>query len=291
MARRRIRARVATTHPLPAYGGIRLAESAIRQLADQLATGSVRTTFQHDSVRPVNCINVTAGIEKTEDGEFAAWIECDVDEDQWQLYDKECQAAGTPGGWSFSTVEPFASRGQQPYDMEIAADASYFSDDLLLTAAGESFPGELTITLGRLYQFSWIPDPKILVGIAQAALTSIPANLLSSYLYDLARKFKAKLSHNHLHLRSRCTYSGSRDRKLRLLKSPLRTTMAFDRRWKAYPRFCTKKAKPHTGMALIINGKKLRQESTRVTIRRHRLWRLEFSCQHGLRYSSLICIS
>lgn len=187
---------MATTHPLPAYGGIRLAESAIRQLADQLATGSVRVTFQHDSVRPVNCINVTAGVEKTEDGEFAAWIECDVDEDQWQLYDEECQAAGSPGGWSFSTVDPFASRGQQPYDMEIAGDASYFSDDLLLAAACESLPGELTITLGRLYQFSWIPDPKILIGIAQTTLTSIPANLLSSYLYDLARKFKAKLSYN-----------------------------------------------------------------------------------------------
>lgn len=185
---------MATTHPLPAYGGIRLAESAIRQLADQLATGSARMTYQHDPVRPMNCMNVTAGVEKTEDGEFAAWIECDVDEDEWQLYDEELQTAGAPGGWSFSTVDNFARRGQPPYDMEIAADASYFADDFLLTAAGESLPDGLTITLGRLYQFSWIPDPKILIGIAQTTLTSIPANLLSSYLYDFAQKFKTKLS-------------------------------------------------------------------------------------------------
>jgi hypothetical protein len=185
---------VATTHPLPAYGGIRLAESAIRQLADQLATDSVRMTYQHDPARPMNCMNVTAGVEKTEDGEFAAWIECDVDEDEWQLYDEERQTAGAPGGWSFSTVDNFAGRGQPPCDMEIAADASYFDDDFLLAVAGESLPDELTITLGRLYQFSWIPDPKIIIGIAQTTLMSIPANLLSSYLYDFARKFKAKLS-------------------------------------------------------------------------------------------------
>jgi hypothetical protein len=194
MANRRLRARVATTHPLPAYGGIRLAESAIRQLADQLATGGVPMTYQHDPVRPVNCMNVAAGIEKTEDGEFAAWIEFDVDEDEWQLYDQERQKAGAPGGWSFTTVDNFASRGQSPYDIEIAADASYFDDDFLLAVAGEILPGELTVTLGRLYQFSWVPDPKILIGIAQTTLMSIPANLLSSYLYDFARKFKAKLA-------------------------------------------------------------------------------------------------
>lgn len=194
MVSRRLRARVATTHALPAYGGIRLAESAIRQLADQLATGDVPMTYQHDPVRPVTCMNVTAGVEKTEDDEFAAWIEFDVDEDEWELYDQERQKAGAPGGWSYSTVNNFARRGQPPYDIEIAADASYFDDNFLLSAAAESLPDELTVALAHLYQFSWTPDPKILIDLAHAMLMSIPANLLSSYLYDFARKFKPKLA-------------------------------------------------------------------------------------------------
>lgn len=196
MASRRLRARVATTHALPAYGGIRLAESAIRQLADQLATGDVPMTYQHDPVRPVTCMNVTAGLEKMEDGEVAAWIEFDMDEDEWELYDQERQKTGAPGGWSFSTVNNFARRGQPPYDIEIAADASHFDENFLLSAAAESLPDELTVVLAHLYQFSWAPDPKILIDLAQATLMSIPANLLSSYLYDFARKFKPKLSND-----------------------------------------------------------------------------------------------
>ncbi len=194
MAIRRVRARVATTHALPAYGGIRLAESAVRQMADQLAGGGVPMRYNHDPVRPLACTNIVAGVEKMEDGEFAAWVEFDVDEDEWQLYDQERQKAGAPGGFSYSTVVRFASRGRPPYDLEIAADASYFNDMFLVSATAESFPDELTLELARLYQFSWAPDPKVLIDLAQATLMAIPANLLSSCLYDFARKCKSKLA-------------------------------------------------------------------------------------------------
>jgi hypothetical protein len=40
---RRVRARVATTHPIPADGGIRLHEEAIRQIAEAMAAASTST--------------------------------------------------------------------------------------------------------------------------------------------------------------------------------------------------------------------------------------------------------
>lgn len=194
MPTRRVRARVATTHALPAYGGIRLAENAIRQMAEQLAAGAIPMRYQHDLARPVFASNVIAGIEELEDGELAAWIEFDVDEDQWALVQQEWANAGAPGGFSFSTAESFATRGEPPYDVQIAADASYFDDAFLVAAAADSLPTDVTVELARLYQFSWIPDPKIMIDLTQSILVSIPGNLLSSYLYDLGSKFKSRLT-------------------------------------------------------------------------------------------------
>ncbi len=153
---RRIRARVATTHAIPAYGGIQLHEDAVRQIAEAMANGRVPMRFNHDLTRPLSAVTVAAGVEPTEDGHLSAWVEFDVDEREWDQYEKETQAAGAPGGMSFSTVEPFASRGNSPYGLTISADASYFHDDLIVAAAEEVLPGEWSVELARLYQFSWI---------------------------------------------------------------------------------------------------------------------------------------
>jgi hypothetical protein len=109
------------------------------------------------------------------------------------LFEQERVAAGAPGGFSYSTVQPFASRGSHPYGIRIAADAAFFDDDLLLHAAA-SFPANFAVEVGRLYQFSWAPDPKVLIDIASQVLLGVPINVLSTYLYDVARKLWAPLS-------------------------------------------------------------------------------------------------
>lgn len=194
MTTRRVRAIVATTHPMQAYGGIQLAQSVIRQLADQIAWGGIPMRYHHDLSRPVTGTNVIAGVEQMDDGEYAAWIEFDVDEDEWGLFEGERLAAGTRGGFSFSTAEPYASRGKPPFDVEISADAAYYDDKFVQGAATECLPKELTVELARLYQFSVAPDPKIVIDIVETVIVGISLNLLSAYLYDFLHRCKGKVS-------------------------------------------------------------------------------------------------
>jgi hypothetical protein len=189
----RLRARVATTHAIPAYGGFQLDENALHQIAEAMGNGTVLMQYNHDLARPSSAVIIATGVEPTEDGHLAAWVEFDVDEDEWELFEQEKRAVGAPGGMSFSTTETFATRGESPYDIEIAADASYFDNDLIVSAAGEALPGELSIELARLYQFSWTPDPKVLIDIAAQIVISMPGDLLSAYLYDFANRFRKKL--------------------------------------------------------------------------------------------------
>lgn len=190
----RVRARVATTHPIRAYGGVQLAESAVRQIAEAMAAGRIPMQYNHDLSRPSTAVIIATGVEPTEDGHLAAWVEFDVDEDEWELYEQEKREAGAPGGMSFSTMEPFANRGEAPYDVEIAADAAYFDDAIIVSAAAEALPGELRVQLARYYQFAWIPEPKVVIDLAAQVLLSIPGEVLSAYLYDLAIRFRSKLA-------------------------------------------------------------------------------------------------
>jgi hypothetical protein len=61
-----------------AYGGIQLHEDAVRQLARERSEGRVPMRFNHDLTRPLSAITVAAGVEQTEDGHLAAWVEFDV---------------------------------------------------------------------------------------------------------------------------------------------------------------------------------------------------------------------
>lgn len=193
MSMKRVRARVATTHAIPAYGGIRLADEAAHQMADALATGQVPMNFGHDMARPVRPANVEAGTERLEDGELAVWVEFDVDAETWDAWERQREAVGAPGGFSFTTNETFAARGGPPYDFQITADAAHFDDDFILRAAAETLPPENSVELGHLFQFSWVPDPKVVIGVATTILSGVPGNLLASYLYDLAKRFRDRM--------------------------------------------------------------------------------------------------
>jgi hypothetical protein len=162
-------------------------------MADALATGQVPMIFGHDMARPVRPANVQAGTERLEDGELAVWVEFDVDAETWDAWEREREAIGAPGGFSFATGETFATRGNAPYDFQITADAAHFDDDFILRAAAETLPPENSVELGRLFQFSWVPDPKVIIGVAATVLSGIPGDLLASYLYDVVKRFRGRI--------------------------------------------------------------------------------------------------
>ena len=116
-----------------------------------------------------------------------------MDAGAWDAWERECHALGVPGGFSSATGETFATRGGPPYDFQITADASDFDDDFIVRVAAETLPAETSVELGHLFQFSWVPDPKVIIGIATTVLSGIPGNLLASYLYDLAKKFRGRM--------------------------------------------------------------------------------------------------
>jgi hypothetical protein len=141
----------------------------------------------------VRAANVRAGTERLEDGELAVWVEFDVDAETWDAWDREREAIGAPGGFSFATGDTFATRGKAPYDFQITADAAHFDDDFIVRAAAETLPPENSVELGRLFQFSWVPDPKVIIGVAASVLSEIPGDLLASYLYDLVKRFRGRI--------------------------------------------------------------------------------------------------
>jgi hypothetical protein len=74
-------ARVATTHPLNAYGGVQLAPSVIDELVDHVNRVGMPMFVNHDPRRRWQATNVSARVEHMKDGERAAVLEFDIDED------------------------------------------------------------------------------------------------------------------------------------------------------------------------------------------------------------------
>jgi hypothetical protein len=136
---RHIRATLATTERIPAYGGFRLSLQDLETILDELKTGAVETRLSHDSRRPLHVENVKASIERRPDGEYALWVEFDADEDGWAEYEAERDAQGGPGGLSFTlmgTFENLPGRGEPTsVSVVVAADAAHFSDQEIRAAA------------------------------------------------------------------------------------------------------------------------------------------------------------
>lgn len=186
----RVRARLATTHPIAAYGGTELPREALEQVARAVAGGSVPMHFEHDISRPVPAAVVASGVEELEDGHFAAWVEFDVDAELWEAYGGQVAAAGAPGGMSISFTSPMAGRslaGDAP--LVVAADRHHFADDeideavTLLSRLGVETRGEL------LYQFSFEPVAKILVEVVWPTVMALGPDVVASAIYDAMRSF------------------------------------------------------------------------------------------------------
>jgi len=186
----RVRARLATTHPISAYGGVQLPRQVLDQVASAVASGAMPMHFGHDISRPVAVADVQTGIEQLDDGHFAVWAEFDVDADVWATHESAVVAAGAPGGMSISFTTPLAGRSlASDSPLVVAADGHHFDDDEIDNAV--AILGRLGVEAGGqvLYQFSFEPIAKIVIDVVWPAVMALGPNLVASAIYDAARSF------------------------------------------------------------------------------------------------------
>jgi hypothetical protein len=101
-----VEAIVATDQPLAAYGGIRVDESMLHDIAEAVRSGSLPMLIGHDIRRPLNPTVLDAQVRQNSDGYKEVWIRFTVDADAWAQFEEELAASGAPGGFSFAASEP-----------------------------------------------------------------------------------------------------------------------------------------------------------------------------------------
>lgn len=189
----RVRVRLVTSHAIPAYGGIQLAEAMVEQVAEAVASGSIPMHFHHDISRPVHVVNVEAGTERLPDGHLAAWAEFDVDDSAWAAFRDELDIASAPGGMSISMTTPLDEpSAQSEASSLVAADAHHFSDEMIREAAVLLAAIDPTISGARLYQFSSIPDATIILDLLTPLVLTLGPNIAASIIWDATKAFFAR---------------------------------------------------------------------------------------------------
>ncbi len=53
--------------------------------------------------------------------------------------------------------------------------------------------GPLSVELARLFQFSWVPEPKVILDVAEQILMALPGNLLSEYIFEFCSRLRMRL--------------------------------------------------------------------------------------------------
>src|SRR5262245_16975594 len=101
-----VEARIASTHPVMKYGGIRLSEEALRELGTALNEGRTPMNFGHSPLEAIEVRDLVAKIVELEDGEHALEATFEVEEEAWKAVEGKFAAAGAPGGFSFTASEP-----------------------------------------------------------------------------------------------------------------------------------------------------------------------------------------
>jgi len=179
-----------TSHPIRAYGGIRLDEAIVARVAEAVSNGTLPMQFEHDISRPIDISNVVTGTERLEDGYLAAWSEFDVDEEVWDQFEREVEAAGAPGGMSASLTGPLDGETlATDSQVVVAADAHHFTDDDIRRAASELARLDPSAGGERLYQFSGVPEAKVVIDTVLALGAAVGTNILAAIIYDAAKGF------------------------------------------------------------------------------------------------------
>jgi hypothetical protein len=197
-----VQMRIATTHEVPAYGGVRLAPRVLEQIAEAVRSGRTPTLVNHNRMNELGARCLNAEVVDLDDGHKAVDAEFEVDADAWNRYQTHLDEVGAPGGASFSATERIGelpprnptSVGQ----FAVYADAGYFADEQI-TSAAEELTSVGTVRTGRLYQFSAVQACRIVVeyvhasGGPDAATIGIEIGiaLVSAAIYDCIKRLLA----------------------------------------------------------------------------------------------------
>lgn len=188
-----VTARVASTHPVAKYGGVRLSEGALRQMAAAFNSGAVPMNFDHSSLAPLQTQNLVAKIVELDDGEQALDATFEIEEEAWRTVEGEFDRAGVPGGWSFTAAEPQIrpSEDQKPL-VVISADAAAFTD-ADRTVVWEAISETVPVQVNRLFQFSAVTEVvRVIVEIWPEVAVALGVNLSSSVIYDGLKRLFSK---------------------------------------------------------------------------------------------------
>lgn len=185
---------VATSGPFPAYGTrIQLGDAVLESLAEGLRTGRLGSLWHHDIRQPADFRILDAGLRVRPDGEREVWALVEVDSDQWSAYQANLDAAGAPGGVSFSGSEPLAElpalSGTDEVYTHISADMGHWSDQEILEAA-EELRRLGVVSAGRRFEFAH--DPRAVVDLLFALKEiglPIFLGVASNVLYEPLKRF------------------------------------------------------------------------------------------------------
>jgi hypothetical protein len=93
--------RIASNHPLPAYGGVQHSDELLERLAQATRTGAIPMVVNHDHARPLNASCLAAEVVELPDGHRAVEGIYEVDSGAWDAFQEELRTEGAPGGMSF----------------------------------------------------------------------------------------------------------------------------------------------------------------------------------------------
>lgn len=184
MALVRIEGVVASTRPLDAYGGVQFGEDWVKSLADHIKDGKVGWELHHDPRARLDVRVIDAFTRADADGHIEAVVSLEVDEDEW-----ERKGGNTASGFSVSGRKRLLGESGESPAVTVAADAHWFSDDEIRAAFEELSKVGGPVQGCRLYQFAAEPPALVTLAFLLQQLSSIPAGLLCSYIYDALRHF------------------------------------------------------------------------------------------------------
>lgn len=89
-------ARIASTHPVEKYRGVRLSEGALRQFKETIEAGGLPMNFDHSSLNPIEARFLSARIVDLDDGELALEATFEVDAEAWKEVEDRWDGQGCP---------------------------------------------------------------------------------------------------------------------------------------------------------------------------------------------------
>ena len=178
----RVSAILATTDPIPAYGGIQFSPSELEEIVAGIRDGRIPMNADHDGRKRLDAKWVNAEIRRTEHGSLGVYADFDVDEDEWEEYGRNDWSLSVVKEWLISIPEDSSPT------LLLKADAGHFDEEILDSAMDALHP-HFAVRGGLLYQFSEIPPARVILEMALLTLQVIPINLISSVLYDGLKYF------------------------------------------------------------------------------------------------------